>query len=88
MVLNNKGVIVIENYNQIGANTRFDFFVAKVGNPDLLNTYSHLNIIVENMQDGQFVKLYQHKVYYLGRYYIQAPNNNNGLKSMLAEDKN
>ena len=49
VVLNNKGTIIIENYDAIAKETMFDFFIAKIANPSLLNTFTHLNIIVEDI---------------------------------------
>lgn len=52
-----------------------------------MSTFSHLTIEVESIQsDGQFTKIYEHPVYYMGRTYIQSPNSGSGLRSMLSSD--
>lgn len=74
--------VLIENYDAIAANTKFNFFLAKVGNP--LAGTAHLLIRVQSIQpDGSWYDIYSHPVGYMGDTYTPAPNGGLGLKSLL-----
>ncbi len=74
--------VLIENYAAIPANTLFNFFLAKVGNP--LAGTAHLLIRVQSIQpDGSWYDIYSHPVGYMGDTYQAAPNAGLGLKSLL-----